>query len=528
VRSAEILVGLLGAVTVLAGAARRVGLPSPIVLVACGVLVALVPGLPPARLDPDLIFFVFLPPLVYGAGFNSSARDLRAQARRIGVLAIGLVAASTVAVAVAMKLVVPGFGWPEAFVLGAILSPTDPVAAVAIMNRLRVDPRLSAIVEGESLVNDGTGLVLYRLAVATTVSGTFSILDGAWQLAATGVGGVALGLAVGWVVNLLRGRVDDAPIEITLSLFTPYAAYIAAESVGTSGILAAVAAGLLLGSRREGLFSATARIEAQGFWNALTFILESTLFLLMGLQFRDVAGGIEDLNAARVTLTVVVTLVVVLGLRVLWMFSVGPMLRRAIPGEPREEPPELSQGERLVAGWSGMRGAVSLAAALSIPGTVDGGGPFPQRPLIIFTVFCVIVIGLLLQGLTLPVLITRTGIGRDEADDAADEARARAAAASAALERLDEMAAEAEVESEDRATEHLRELYEARLQHARAPQDERGDSDREHVEAFERLREELLRSERAALHELHARGEISEDALRTVERDLDLQEARLD
>jgi CPA1 family monovalent cation:H+ antiporter len=521
-RSAEILVGLLGAVTVLAGAARRIGLPSPIVLVVCGVLVALVPGLPAADLDPDLIFFIFLPPLIYGAGFNSSPRDLRAEARRIGMLATGLVAASTVAVAVAVKLLVPGFGWAEGFVLGAILAPTDPVAAVAIMQRLRVTPQLSAIVEGESLVNDGTGLVLYRLAVAATVSGTFSLLDGAWQLVATGVGGVAIGLAVGWLIGAVRGRIDDAPIEITLSLFTPYAAYIAAEAIGASGILAAVTVGLFLGARSDGFFSATARIEAQGFWNALIFILESTLFLLMGLQFRDVAQGIEGLDAGRVTLTVAVTMVVVLGLRVAWMFSVGPLLRRLIPGESRDEPPDLGPGARLVAGWSGMRGAVSLAAALAIPADIDAGGGFPQRELIIFTVFCVIVLGLLIQGLTLPALIRATGLGRDEADDVADEARARAVAAEAALARLDEMA------DDGRATSQLRELYEARLGHARAPLDERGDDDREHVEAFERLREELLRSERAALHDLHARGEISEDALRTVERDLDLQEARLD
>jgi CPA1 family monovalent cation:H+ antiporter len=522
VRSAEILVGLLGAVTVLAGAARRIGLPSPIVLVACGVLVALVPGLPAVDLDPDLIFFVFLPPLIYGAGFNSSPRDLRAEARRIGVLATGLVAASTVAVAVAVKLLVPGFGWAEGFVLGAILAPTDPVAAVAIMQRLRVTPQLSAIIEGESLVNDGTGLVLYRLAVAATVSGTFSLLDGAWQLVATGVGGVAIGLAVGWLIGTVRGRIDDAPIEITLSLFTPYAAYIAAEALGVSGILAAVTVGLYLGARSDGFFSATARIEAQGFWNALIFILESTLFLLMGLQFRDVAQGIEGLDASRVTLTVTVTMVVVLGLRVAWMFSVGPLLRRLIPGESREEPPDLGPGARLVAGWSGMRGAVSLAAALAIPADIDAGGGFPQRQLIIFTVFCVIVLGLLVQGLTLPALIRATGLGRDEADDVADEARARAVAAEAALARLEEM------EEDEGATAQLRELYKARLGHARAPLDERGDGDREHVEAFERLREELLRSERTALHELHARGEISEDALRTVERDLDLQEARLD
>jgi CPA1 family monovalent cation:H+ antiporter len=339
------------------------------------------------------------------------------------------------------------------------------------------------------------------------------------------VGGVAVGLAVGWLVGQVRGRIDDAPIEITLSLFTPYAAYIAAEALGTSGILAAVSVGLYLGAQRDGLFSAAARIEAQAFWTTLMFILESTLFLLMGLQFRDVAGGIEGLNPGRVTLAVLVTALVVILLRVAWMFTMGPALRRLIPGEAREEPPELGGGARLVAGWAGMRGAVSLAAALAIPAQIDAGTLFPQRELIVFVVFCVIVVGLLVQGLTLPWLIRRTGLGRDEADDAADEARARGAAAEAALARLQEMEREGD---DERATEHLRELYEARLGHARAPLDETGDGDREHVEAFQRLREELLRSERGALHELHARGEISEDALRTVERDLDLQEARLE
>jgi CPA1 family monovalent cation:H+ antiporter len=525
VRSAEILVGLLGAVTVLAGAARRLGIPAPIVLVVCGLLVGLIPGLPRVDLDPDLIFFVFLPPLVYGAGFNSSPRDLRQQARRIGVLAIGLVAATTVAVAVALKLVVPGFGWAEGFVLGAILAPTDPVAAVAVLQRLRVAPQLSAVIEGESLVNDGLGLVLYRLAVGATVSGTFSVLDGAGELVTTGVGGVAIGLAVGWLVSQMRGRIDDAPIEITLSLFTPYAAYIAAEALGVSGILAAVTVGLYLGSRSEGLFSATARIEAQGFWNALMFILESTLFLLMGLQFRQAVTAIEGLNPARVVLAVAVTLIVVVALRVVWMFTIGPFLRRLIPGKAKADEQELSPGARLVAGWAGMRGGVSLAAALAIPAQIDGGGGFPQRDLIVFVTFCVIVLGLLIQGLTLPALVRATGLGRHEHDDATDEARARAAAAEAALARLDQLQRD---EHDHRAGDHLRELYEARLGHARAPIDESGDEDREHVEALERMREELLRSERGALHELHARGEISEEALRTVERDLDLQEARLE
>jgi CPA1 family monovalent cation:H+ antiporter len=524
VRSAEILVGLLGAVTVLAGAARRVGVPSPIVLVLCGVLVGLVPGLPAVHLDPDLVFFVFLPPLLYGAGFNSSPRDLRAQARRIGILAIGLVAATTVAVAAAVHVVVPGFGWPEAFVLGAILAPTDPVAAVPVLQRLRVAPELSAIIEGESLVNDGVGLVLYRLAVGATVSGTFSVLDGSWRLLSTGAGGVLVGLAVGVAIGRLRSRIDDAPIEICLSLFTPYAAYIAAEALGVSGILAAVTVGLYLGARSGGLFSANARIEAQGFWNALIFMLESTLFLLMGLQIRDVVDGIEGADLDRVVPAVAVTAVVVIGLRLVWMFTISPLLRQVIP-RPDAEPPDMGHGARLVTGWAGMRGAVSLAAALAIPSEIHGGAPFPQRDLIIFVVFSVIVLGLLLQGLTLPALVRATGLGRHEHEDATEEARARAAAAEAALRRLERMERE---EDDQRATGHLRELYEARLGHAQAPLDERGDDDRRHVEAFQRLREELLRSERGALHELHGRGEISEDALRTVERDLDLQEARLE
>jgi CPA1 family monovalent cation:H+ antiporter len=524
VNSAEILVGLLGAVTVLAGAARRAGIPAPIVLVVCGLLVGLVPGLPGVELNPDLIFFVFLPPLIYGAGFNSSPRDLRAEARRIGVLAIGLVAATMVVVAVVVKLVVPGFGWAEGFVLGAILAPTDPVAAVSVMQRLRVAPQLSAIVEGEALINDGLALVFYRLAVGAAVSGSFSLGHAVVELVVTGVGGVVVGLVVGALVARVRPHIEDPPIEITLSLFTPYAAYIAAQALVASSILAAVTVGLYLGARKDGLFSPEARVEAQGFWNALIFLLESTLFLLMGLQFRDVANGIEGFDREVVLLAVAVTAAAVILLRVAWMFTAGPVLRRSMPGDRSAEPRELSTGARLVAGWAGMRGAVSLAAALAIPAQVQGGAPFPQRNLIVFVVFCVIVIGLLLQGLTLPALIRATGLGRDERDDETDAAHARAAAVAAALSRLEEMERE---EADDRATGHLRELYEARLGHARAPLDESSDEDRGHVETYQRLREELLRSEREALHELHGRGEISEDALRTVERDLDLQEARL-
>jgi CPA1 family monovalent cation:H+ antiporter len=516
---AEILIALLGALVVLAGAARHLDVPAPILLVAGGVGISLVPGLPSVSLSPEVIFLVFLPPLLYAAGFNSSPRELRAQARHIAILAIGLVVASTAGVAAAVHAVVPGFAWPEAFVLGAILAPTDPVAAVAVMQRLNVAPRIAALVEGESLVNDGVGLVAYRVAVGATVSGSFSLLSAGGDFLLTGFGGVAAGLAIGWVVHKVRVRIDDAPTEIALSLFTPYLAYVAAEAAGVSGILAAVAVGLYIGAHGPGLFSPAARLEAIAFWNLLAFLLESTLFLLMGLQFADVAGRVEGLGGGRVALAVGVTVLVVMLLRLAWMYTVGPLLRAIIPGRPKEEPPKLAPRERLVVGWAGMRGAVSLAAALALPATIDGGRPFPDRDLIVFVTFAVIVAGLVVQGLTLPVIIRRLGL--EGADDPAEaEARARVAAAEAALARLDD------AEGGDVA-ERVRRMYESRLARSRAPLDEGRDEDREHAEAYAELREELLQAERRTLNELHARGELPEDAMRRIERDLDLDEARL-
>jgi CPA1 family monovalent cation:H+ antiporter len=520
VASAETLIALLGAVVVLAGAARRADIPTPILLVAGGVVISLIPGVPEVRLDADVIFLVFLPPLLYAAAYRSSPRELRAQARHIGLLAVGLVVVTTVALAAALHAVVPGFDWPAAFVLGAILAPTDPVAAVAVMQRLRVTPQLSALVEGESLVNDGLALVFYRVAVGAAVSGTFSWLDAGTELVLHGTGGVLVGLATGWLVIQVRSRIDDAPVEIALSLFTPYLAYVLAETAHVSGILAAVAVGLYLGSTSRGLFSPATRLEAIAFWGTLTFLLEAVLFLLLGLQFADVAGRIEDLSTTRVVLAVVVATVVVTGLRVAWMVLGMPLLRAIIPGRPKDEPPDLPLGERLVAGWSGMRGAVSLAAALALPATIDGGGPFPQRDLIVFVTFAVIVVGLLVQGLTLPVLIRRLGLeGEDDLEAA--EHRGRVAAARAALARLDAL------DDEGVAEARIRDVYESRLARRRAPLREAGDDEREHAASYAALRGELLREERRAVLELHERGDLPDDALQRIERDLDLDEARL-
>ncbi len=505
----EVLIGLLASVVAVVLVARQVGVPYPILLVLAGVLISLIPGLPAVRLAPDVVLFVFLPPLLYAAGFSSSPRELRAQARSIGVLAIGLVLVSTAGVAVALHLIVPGFGWPQAFVLGAILSPTDPVVAVSVLERLGVPPRLRALIEGESLVNDGTGLTAYKVALAAATTGTFSLLKATGQLAGVVVGGVAIGLAIGWAAARLRRRLDDPPVEIAVSLLVPYVAFVAADAATVSGVLAAVTAGLYSGRSETSLFKAGTRLQAHAFWGVLAFLLESTLFLLVGLQLRRVASGIQGLDAGRVALAVAVSLVVVLGLRIAWMYTVGPLLRRVIPGTPEGEPPPLRPMERLLVGWSGMRGAISLAAALAIPVTIDSGDRFPQRNLIVFVVFAVIVLGLTLQGLTLPLLARR--LDAESPQDARDRGRERAARA--ALDELENL----EPDADDDTVARMRSFYGRRL-------DRIGTRD---GEPAMRLRLTLIDAERAALEGMHDEGELDQGALQELLRELDLDDERL-
>ena len=499
----ELLIGLLAGIVAVVLLARQLRLPYPILLVLAGVGVSLIPGLPQVRLKPDVVLFLFLPPLLYAAAFSSSPRELREQARAIGVLAIGLVVVSTIAIAVALHLVVPGFGWAEAFVLGAILSPTDPVVAVAVLERAGVPPRLRALLEGESLVNDGTGLTLYKIALAAVTSGTFSLLNAGAKLVGIAVGGVAIGLAIGWLAGWLRRRVDDPPVEIAVSLLIPYVAFVTADAATLSGVLAAVAAGLYSGSSLNELFRAGTRLQAKAFWDVLVFLLESALFLLVGLQLRRIASGIEHLDTGRVVLAVALSFGVVVGLRILWMYTVSPLLRIVIPGPSREEPPPLKPAERLLVGWAGMRGAISLAAALAIPTNAA------ERNLIVFVTFAVIVLGLTIQGLTLPLVARHI----DSEDEDAIRDRAREEAAKAALARLDEVHGEADAD----AVERLRNLYEMRI--ARIGNDD--------AQVGRRLRLDLIEAEREALGAMHARGELDRTLFGQLLRELDLDDERL-
>ena len=326
----ELIVALLLASTVLAGVARAIHVHYAIVLVLGGLAVGLVSGTSAPQVDPHTVLFVFLPPLIYAASFSSSTQDLRAHARAIGLLAVGLVLLSMTAVA-AVAHAVAGIGWGPALVLGAILGPTDPIAATSVLRRLGAPDRISTILEGEALINDGTGLTVYKLAVAAVVSGHFSPGAGIVKFIAVAAGGVAVGLAAGWVSVEIRKRIDEPQIEISISLLTAYLAYIPADRIGASGVLAAVAAGLYTGGRAGSMLSPTSRLRTLGFWEALTFLLESVLFLLIGLELPHITRGLSVEKPLLYSAAVLATLIAV---RMAWMFTV-PLVAQLV--RPRAE-----------------------------------------------------------------------------------------------------------------------------------------------------------------------------------------------
>src|SRR5215211_6159818 len=381
----ELLIGLLAAVAVVVRLAGRTTVPEPVLLVLAGLAVALVPGLPQVELDPELILALFLPPLLYWAALHTDPRELRSNLRPIAMLAIGLVVVTTAAAAVLAHSVF-GLPWAVAVVLGAIVSPPDPVAAVAVAGRLGLPRRMVSILEGEGLLNDATALVLYRVAVATVVSGTFSIGEAGIELAVAGIGGAAVGLAVGFVGSRILRRVSEAPVENTVKLLMPYVAWLAAERVHVSGVLAVLACGLLM-TRHWGSISSGARLQARQLWDWLVFVLEGLSFVLVGVQLRTVVEGIEGRSLAALALNLVVIMV---RLALVYPASWLPRLSARV----RERDPFPGWAYTTVIGWAGMRGVVTLALAVAIPPQVASGEPFPDRNLVVFLAFSVIVVTL--------------------------------------------------------------------------------------------------------------------------------------
>jgi monovalent cation/hydrogen antiporter len=517
-----VLMVAVGGLGVLAGAVR---VPYPIVLVLGGLVLGFVPGVPPAELPPELVLVLFLPPLLYQAAFFSSPRDLRASLRVITLLAVGLVLATMSAVAAVTHALVPGLPWAAAFTLGAIVSPTDPLAATAIARRLGVPRRLVTILEGESLVNDATALVAYRLAVGAVVAGSFTLWEAGLRFVAGAAGGVAIGLAVGWLIAEARRRIEDPVVEIALSVVTGYAAYLPADRLGASGVLAAVTAGLYVGWRAPELASPATRLLGFSFWQVLVYLLNAVLFVLVGLQLHPILSELSGSSVATLVGQAALVSAVVIAVRIGWGFTV-PYLIRALDRRPAQVARRASARERLVAGWSGMRGAVSLAAALALPLTTSAGQAFPQRNLIIFMTFGVILATLVLQGLTLPWLIRRLELHRDDSEEQ-EELGGRLRATDAALARLEELASEEW--TRDDTVERMRGLYQFRRRRLKARGgylDDDGTQDRSL--AYQRLVRELLEAQRREIVLLRNQGEISNEVMHRIERDLDLEDSRLE
>lgn len=521
------LLGILLAVAVFLLTAYRTALPYPIILVVGGALLALVPGIPDVELDPDLVLVIALPPLLYSAAFFSSLSDLRENVRPIALLAVGSVLVTVVGVAVVAHTVIDGLSWEAAFVLGAVLSPTDPVAATAIAGKVGAPRRFVTIVEGESLVNDSTALICFKFAVAAAVGGSFSLMEASGAFVWGAIAGVAIGLLVGKLVALLRQRLDDAPTEITVSLLTPYFAYLPAEAAGVSAVLAAVVSGIYLGFRSPELITPQTRIQAFAVWEIVVFLLNAMLFVLLGLQLPSVVEGLEGYSALELAWYATAVTGAVVLLRFLWVFPMTYLPQRL--WRPRRAParPTPPWQYPLLISWTGMRGAVSLAAALAIPLETDAGAAFPGREIVIFCTYAAIMATLLGQGLSLSYVIRWLGVEEDGSRREEHEAKARIAAAEAALSRLDELRGEEWVR--DATHERMRGLYEFRVRRFSARFDDEDDGEiEEGSQAYQRLRKEVLDAEYAAIIRLRNRGEIDDELMRRIQYDLDLEHTRLD
>lgn len=520
------LIFLLAAAALLTQLAQVVRVPYPVFLVVGGGIIALVPGLPEMQIAAEVIFLIFLPPLLNASAFSSSPVDLRVHLRAISLLAIGLVLLTAFAVALVGHYVI-GLPWAVAFVLGGILAPTDPVAAEAVFKRLGVSDRVRTIVGGESLVNDGSGLVVYQIALFAAITGTFSVFSAGASFLLVGGGGVLIGILAARLAAPVWSRIEEPSLVITLSLLIPYGVYVAADSIGVSGILAVVAYGLYQTWRQPMLYSrASTRLMAGSFWDVLVFLLEVLLFVLLGQQLRAIIADFDGAALLQGLFYAVLVYGVLVFVRFGWFFSIPylhPMFNRFMRGDYARPP----WRERFVMGWSGMRGAVSLAAALAIPLAGNGGGEYPWRDIVVFVTFAVIFATLVLQGLTLAPLINALKLQRDPSDLRLAELRVRLSSTRSALKRLEELSLESNIARESQ--DELRRAYRERIRRYEAGLLAGGLSRRytEESSNWQKWRFEILAAEREEIIHARNRGDISPEVMSRIQRDLDLEESRI-
>ena len=509
----EIVIFLLLCAVVLGWVSRRAGLPYPIALVLGGGALGFVPKLPPLQFDPQYLLVLVLPPILYQAALLTSWRDFKANLRPIGLLAIGLVIVTMVAVAAAMRFLVPEMPWAVAFAFGAIVSPPDAVAATAILSKLNMPRRIVTVLEGESLVNDASGLVLYKFAVAAALSGVFSLFDASVQFVLVAIGGIAIGMLLASVFVVIHRFLGDPFTEVLLSLSVPYLAYVAAESLHVSGVLAVVAAGLLRGRYSPRMVSAEMRILARSVWNLLVFMLNSLIFILIGLQLSGIVSRLEGFTGGELAAASIAVSMVAILVRFGWVYFAEYL--PAWFGRPfgvRTAPP--LPGEAFIVSWCGMRGIVSLAAALALPVDLE------YREFLIFLTFVVILVTLVVQGLSLAPLIRRVKLGTDHS--AREEHRlARVAMGKAALSAVDRAAGHGGALPD--VIERIRAEFGERVASA-SPLAQLPDSS--YAQAT-RVRLAAVRAERDELIRLWQDGTISDEVLHSLEEELDYEESRL-
>jgi Na+/H+ antiporter len=524
IRTVELLFLLLLLFIVVFGQlARRIRTPYPIVMILGGLLLGFIPGIPRFTLDPELIFLVVLPPLLYSSAWLTSWRDFRFNLVNILLLAFGLVGFTVVGVALVTPKVLMGFDWRLGLVLGAVVAPTDAIAATSIARRIGLPSRIVDILEGESLINDATGLLALEFAFALMVSGrvptvTGSLVTLAWLV----LGGVGIGLLVGWIAAFVERRLDDGPIEIALSILVPYGAYFAADAVHSSGVLAVVACGLFLTRQSAQLFSPPVRIQIYSFWQSFSFVLNGLVFVLIGLQLPIILASIRGYSFGKVVLDGAVFSLVLIALRMVWVFPgawISSWLRNL--SSHRKEAP-LPSKQVFIIGWTGMRGVVSLAAALSLPAVLADGRAFPQRDLIVFLTFCVILVTLVLQGITLTPLVRALGLEGSGGPDC-EELEARRLVIDAAVAHLESARLTNPADSD--------EIYEDLISHYRhrlaslEPENENRDQAMHHHRYLE-ISREAESVERKTAVQLRNQGRINDAVLRRIERELDLNESR--
>jgi Na+/H+ antiporter len=511
------VLAILVAIAILFEIARRLGVPYPTLLVLGGLGLAFVPGLPRIKLEPDLVLLVFLPPLLFSAAAESPIRDLRANRGALIRLSIGLVIFTMVIVGAVVHAAVPGLSWAAALTLGAIVGPTDALAATTVFRRLGAPRTIRTLIEGEALFNDATALVAYRTAVLA-VSGTFVLSESVAGFFVAALGGIAIGAAIGRIAGEILRRLDDPPVEVLISVVIPFAAYLPADRLGLSGVLAAVAAGFVIGSRLGTILSPNSRVLWLTSWKMIGFVLNGFVFVLIGLELPEILQGLGGRPPAEILGLAALVCAVVVGGRLAWVFAAS-----LLPGSPRQviarRDPRLATRLTFVVGWAGLRGAVSLAAALALP------AGFPERDLILLLTFAVILVTLVGQGLTLPLVLRWAHWDGTEPDG--DEATsARAAAYQAGLDEIDR--ARPDWPTHQPLLDRLESGLRDRTQHlATEDPDETADRRQERLE-HEEIQQGIIAAQRTAVIELRDRGEINDQTLRAIERELDLEELRME